>query len=155
MNVKFVLITILFFLKQICFCQDNTDSIVVKNTPVYQGVIKVTKVGYPTTSDPSSFVAVFSISDSVYNMKTGVVSDIVNNQDYLTVVVKTAKRDFFVYTNLSASTVKKGDKLKIGTSVGLAKYSDNEKKHMVGISIIKREKFLNYDQLIHYFMRRR
>lgn len=148
------MVKLLFFIiiSQNCFAQINKDSILVlTRTPFVEGVIKIRQNAIGQISDPSSFVAVLSYSDSVFNIKEGVVIGILENDGDFTVIIESNNDDMhFVYDNLSNLSIKKNEPLKEGQYIGEANtYESN--MNMVAISIYKYNKELSYNEVIKFF----
>jgi hypothetical protein len=139
------------------YSQSNVDSqLVIVNVPVKQGFINIYKEEIDTYSDPSNVVSIFSKSDSVYGIESGVVVRAFNNGINFAVIIKDIKGTYFTYDNLFNVICSRGEYVKRGDLIGKIQKNDIETPTQLNyfelrLKMNTDQNEFKYEEILSYF----
>lgn len=155
--MRTVLLSLFTIISSALTAQNILDSIQLFDYPVKEGVIyryenKNKSVCTQACADALSIVSVVTQSDSVYHFEEGKVAGIFTIDNVYAVTIQNIRNEFITYSNLQAITVKKGDKITRGMSIGTTAQSNDLDFgiNQVDILILRKVKQLPYRKTIEY-----
>ncbi len=153
--MKTVLLYLFVFVSGAVSAQNVLDSIQLTEFPVRKGVIY--KYEYKSNTAPVyastlSIVGVVTEEDSVFHFEDGKVSAVFVIDNMYSVVISNQKAELITYSNLSATSLKKGDEVFRGDCVGTtaSAYDETSERKQVDILVLQKNKRIPYAKTIQY-----
>lgn len=148
--MKLAFAILLFCIINSAYSQKVQDSVIrINKLPVAQGFLKLLDLR-KIRSDPSPFIGIYSVRDSVFSLENSIVSDIL--KDEIGTIVKTKKKngEFNVYANLDSNSVTliPGQHINRGDFVGLALKEDDY--YLLLFAVMLPQRTMTYMHSLNY-----